>query len=230
MKEKTVLARFRTTTCQKAEQSVSRLLLKNKSEVAVCGASEKRGRIQSLNRTVPSEYSSLIALQISASTCAVCPPAWSSITAMPLIDADTREIIMQKTWCHGQAVCPVYGIVILWWYVDNGLRPIALIFPGFFLPYWCYLSYRSIFINFDYRKILIGGLLAEVSHGIVFFVAIKHLEKTMHMIIFVTSLLFFIETAAFLGVVTAFQPQRGPDDNTEPVTITTSYETTSLLV
>jgi hypothetical protein len=132
---------------------------------------------------------------------------------MPLVDAETKKVIIQKTWCHGQAICPVYGIVILWWYVDSGFQPKSLIFPGLFLPYWCYLSYRSIFVNFDYRTIIIGGLLAEVSHAIVFSVALQHLEKTMHMIIFIASILLFIETAAFLGVVTAFRPRDRPDDN-----------------
>lgn len=149
----------------------------------------------------------------------------------PLIDAETKQIVIQKTWCHGQAVCPVYGIVILWWFVDSGFKPLALIFPGLFLPYWCYLSYRSIFIQFDYRTILIGGLLVELSHAIVFLVAMKHLDKTMHMIIFLASLLFFIETAVFLGVVTAFRPQARSEDNagvSEPMMmISTSYPTES---
>lgn len=152
---------------------------------------------------------------------------------MPLVDAETRQVIIQKTWCHGQAVCPVYGIVILWWYFDNGLRPVSLILPGLFLPYWCYLSYRSIFINFHYKTVLIGGLLAELSHGIVFFVAIQDLKKTMHMIVFLASLLFFVETAAFLGVVTVFQPRENSGEDVDPeatMTVPTSYQTDSLLV
>lgn len=132
---------------------------------------------------------------------------------MPLVDAETKQVIIQKTWCHGQAICPVYGIVILWWYIDSEFQSMSLIFPGLFLPYWCYLSYRSIFISFDYRTILIGGLLAEVSHAIVFSVAVQHLEKTMHMVIFIVSILLFIETAAFLGVVTAFRPRDPTDGN-----------------
>jgi hypothetical protein len=157
---------------------------------------------------------------------------------MPLVDAETKKIIIKKTWCHGQAICPVYGIVILWWYVENGFRPKSLIFPGLFLPYWCYLSYRSIFVNFDYRTILIGGLLAELSHAIVFSVALQHLDKTMHMIIFIASILLFVETAAFLGIVTAFRPRDRPGDNNTGssessnslMSVPVSYQSESLLV
>lgn len=155
---------------------------------------------------------------------------------MPLVDAETKKIIIQKTWCHGQAICPVYGLVILWWFVKNEFQPKSLIFAGLFLPYWCYLSYRSIFVNFDYRTILVGGLLAEVSHAIVFSVALRHLEKTMQMILFVASILLFFETAAFLLVVTAFRP-RGelPDDGNaasseELSSNAVSYQSETLLV
>ena len=130
---------------------------------------------------------------------------------MPFIDADTKRVVLQKTWCHGQAICPIYGIVILWWFVENGFQPKSLIFAGLFLPFWCYLSYRSIFVSFDYRIILIGGLLAEVSHAIVFTVAWQHLDKTIQMVLFIASMLLFIETAVFMGVVMAFRPRDHPN-------------------
>lgn len=157
---------------------------------------------------------------------------------MPLIDDETKQIIIQKTWCHGQAVCPIYGLIILWWYFESESRPTFLVLAGLFLPYWCYLSYRSIFVQFDYRTILLGGILAEVSHAIVFCVALQELRDTMHMVMFITSILLFIETAAFLGVVTAFQPRvRGLSpspvellSSTRDVVPPESHQTESLLV
>ena len=128
---------------------------------------------------------------------------------MPLVDEDTKKILIKKTWCHGQAICPVYGIIVIWWYFNNELHPLSLIFAGIFLPYWCYLSYKSVFVQFDYQMLLMGGFLAEVSHVIVFRQAMQHLDRPWYMVLFIASILFFIETAAFLGVVTAFRP-RGP--------------------
>ena len=136
-----------------------------------------------------------------------------------MIDHETKLVLIQKTWCHGQAIAPVYGIVCLWWYTSNNFQPTALLLPSLFLPYWCYLSYRSIFHQFSYRTIVLGGLLAEVSHAIVFLVAFKSVEKTMHMLMCIASVLFFVETLAFLLVVTAFRPQGNGsvDDSNDPL-------------
>ena len=127
-----------------------------------------------------------------------------------MIDEETKQVLIQKTWCHGQAVAPVYGVICFWWYIRNSFQPPALLLPSLFLPYWCYLSYRSLFGNgFCYRTILIGGILVEISHAIVFVIALRKLnvEKTaMTMLMCISSILFFVETFAFLVVVTAFRP------------------------
>ena len=124
-----------------------------------------------------------------------------------MIDQETKRIIIQKTWCHGQAVAPVYGMVCLWWFISNDFEPLVLLIPSLFLPYWCYLSYRSIFVEFSYRTVLIGGLLAEAAHAIVFYVAFTATHNTTQILMLVASILFFVETAAFLGVVTTFRPR-----------------------
>jgi hypothetical protein len=56
---------------------------------------------------------------------------------------------------------------------------------------------------------LYGGLLVELAHAFVFAVAMKQLSDTFHLIMMIASGLFFIETAAFLTVVTAFRPVSG---------------------
>jgi hypothetical protein len=136
-----------------------------------------------------------------------------------MIDQETKQILIQKTWCHGQAIAPVYGVACLWWYITNNFQPTVLLFPSLFLPYWCFLSYGSIFCEFSYKTILVGGLLAEISHIIVFLVALKSVEKTMHLLMCIASILFFVETLAFLLVVTAFRPRpNGSQDGTsEPL-------------
>jgi hypothetical protein len=121
----------------------------------------------------------------------------------------------------------VYGIVCLWWYLHfdtigssitatategNGAQetaPLTLLLASLFLPGWCYLSYQSIFVSFSYKTILYGGLLVELAHAFVFAAAMKQLSDTFHLIMLIASGLFFIETAAFLTVVTAFRPASG---------------------
>lgn len=138
---------------------------------------------------------------------------WGSHTKMPpMIDQETKQIIIQKTWCHGQAVAPVYGMVCLWWFISNDFAPFILLIPSLFLPYWCYLSYRSIFVDFSYKTILIGGILAEAAHIIVFYVAYTATHNTTQILMLVASILFFVETAAFLGVVTTFRPRFSSSD------------------
>ena len=106
-----------------------------------------------------------------------------------------------------QAIMPVYGLICLYWFLSgDDFQPMSLLFPSLFLPYWCYLSYRSIFKEFSYKTILIGGVLAEISHIIVFIVALTEIDKTMHLLMCITSVLFFVETIAFLAVVTIFHP------------------------
>lgn len=121
----------------------------------------------------------------------------------------------------------MYGIVCLWWYLrfdsigssvteGNGgsteaheKAPVTLLLAALFLPYWCYLSYQSIFVSFSYKTILYGGLLVELAHAFVFAAAMKQSSDTFHLIMLIASGLFFIETAAFLTVVTAFRPASG---------------------
>ena len=132
-----------------------------------------------------------------------------------MIDDETRDMIIKKTWCHGQAIMPIYGVVLLWWYLryndggdaenEGSSRPVALLLAALFLPYWCYISYRSIFTLFSYQTMIIGGLFVEISHTLVISVAIRNLTDTFHLLMFIASSLFFIETIAFLIVVTIFR-------------------------
>ena len=91
-------------------------------------------------------------------------PSVVSRPIMALLDDETRQLLIKKTWCHGQAVMPMYGMVCLWWYLnfspvtnnndddddDNEnstsqpRRPLSLLVAALILPLWSYLSYRSV--------------------------------------------------------------------------------------
>ena len=138
-----------------------------------------------------------------------------------IVDDETCDMIIKKTWCHGQSIMPFYAMLCLWWYFHCNItegddendessiqRPSwMLLLVVVYLPYWSYLSYQTIFQPhvFKYRTILIGGFFVEICHIITFSIALKNLHDTFHLLMFIASLLFFIETFAFLIVVTIFR-------------------------
>ena len=62
---------------------------------------------------------------------------------MAMIDEETRQIILRKTWCHGQAILPVYAVLFLaWWWHMEGPRPFQLILASVVLPIWAWYSYK----------------------------------------------------------------------------------------
>ena len=63
---------------------------------------------------------------------------------------------------------------------------------------------------------MIGGLLAEISHVLVFSTALPNLGSTVSMLMLIASGLFFIETGVFLGVVTAFRRTSPTTNPTSP--------------
>ena len=56
-----------------------------------------------------------------------------------------------------------------------------------------------------YAKICGFGVIAMLAHLLVFMVAIQGLSDTWHMLMTIASGLFFVETGAFLLVVSAFR-------------------------
>ena len=127
------------------------------------------------------------------------PPSW--------IDEETRQVVLKKTWCHGQLIAPGYSLVLLWWYFAKNSLSIAVWFPILYFPCWCYLSYKNVFSDFSYQKLLGGGILAEICHGIVLAQSLKGgLSVTTNLILCIASSLFLVETFAFLCVVTALRP------------------------
>jgi hypothetical protein len=127
------------------------------------------------------------------------PPSW--------IDEETRQVVLKKTWCHGQLVAPLYSVVLLWWYFSKTLSVVIWI-PILYFPFWCYLSYKNVFADFSFPKVMIGGIIAEICHIIVLTQSIRSgLDQTTNMILCVASSLFLVETLAFLCVVMALRPR-----------------------
>ena len=127
------------------------------------------------------------------------------------MDEPTRQMVLKKTWCHGQAVAPIYGVACLIWFAHfDSPRPLSLLYAGLLLPYWSYSSYRAVFTEYSYKTLMLGGLLVEVAHALVFRTA-WHAGKSgsdsniqrnpWNLLMLITSGLFFIETLAFLVVV-----------------------------
>ncbi len=61
---------------------------------------------------------------------------------MAMIDEETRQIILRKTWCHGQAILPVYAVLLLAWWWHMEARPFQLILASVVLPIWAWYSYK----------------------------------------------------------------------------------------
>jgi hypothetical protein len=131
---------------------------------------------------------------------------------MPLFDEETRELILKKTWCHGQLVLPLFAIL----YAVEFVRPTSLHqFNGWFLfaavvfPFWSYISYNIIARpgRYPLRPLLGGGLLVELAHaGILHTVMPTSRKSTMDLLLVIASGLFLIETAAFLCVAWKLRP------------------------
>jgi hypothetical protein len=121
------------------------------------------------------------------------------------MDKETKQIVIQKTWCHGQALAPFYGIACGYWATQQSSGRLRLLVAAVLLPAWSVVSYRSIFVHPKYRTIVAGGALTMVAHIGVFSVAIQELSDTFHLFMCIASGLFFVETGAFLMVATFFR-------------------------
>ena len=61
---------------------------------------------------------------------------------MAIVDEETRQIILRKTWCHGQAVLPLYSIVLLSWCFNLDAHPFQLVLAAIVFPIWSWYSYQ----------------------------------------------------------------------------------------
>jgi hypothetical protein len=139
-----------------------------------------------------------------------------------MIDEETQQIIIKKTWCHGQLVAPIYSIVLLWWYFasddDDVLSKWTLWIPMCYFRFWCYLSYKNIVgtaVDLSISKITWGGLMTEVCHIIVLIQSLKNIQNTMNLLLCISSTLFLIKTATFLLDVCTLGPRNDNSNSIE---------------
>jgi len=133
------------------------------------------------------------------------------------MDDETKEIILKKTWCHGQLVLPLFSVLYLWLFFSKNAstailhHDVRFFYASVVLTVWSFLSYRSVFVNFSLSALLMGGLLAESAHLLVFgsvWNAYYHqkIQNSLIMLVLIASGLFFVETGAFLLVVYHIRP------------------------
>ena len=138
-----------------------------------------------------------------------------------MIDEETRLLILKKTWCHGQSILPIYAIVLLLWWWNLEEHSFQLVLAAIYLPVWAWYSYNSVLIidesgTLPYSKVCTFGVTAMLAHLLVFMVAVRELSDTGHMLMMIASALLFVETFAFLLVVTAFRHEIRTSPQNEP--------------
>ena len=118
------------------------------------------------------------------------------------LDEQTSRLVVKKTWCHGQLIAPVYGLICGYWAYKVRIDDVRLWASTIVMPVWSYVSYRSISTRPSYGTLLVGGFIALCVHAAVFSVAVVQTSNTFGMIMTIFSGLLFIETLAFLCVAT----------------------------
>jgi len=153
----------------------------------------------------------------------------------PLVDEETRRLLLQKTWCHGQLVLPVFAVWYLVLFFQGSGR--VYLVAAIILPTWSYYSWRSINHNHSnadhhtnetqpnaptsssrriattFPAFLVGGILVELAHLSVLLTAVQDISSSTNLFLVIASGLFLVETAAFMAVVgMCRRPHHSTDD------------------
>ena len=123
-----------------------------------------------------------------------------------LLDEDTKIIVIKKTWCHGQLIAPLYGFLSAYWAFSASINDLRLWIAALVMPIWSFSSWKSISSTPSYKMLLYGGCIVELCHLGIFTVAIRHTETILGLLMLIASILFFVETAAFLCVASWLRP------------------------
>jgi hypothetical protein len=106
------------------------------------------------------------------------------------MDEETRQMVLKKTWCHGQVLAPALGLVCLVWFAH---RPsFGLLYAGIVLPAWCYVSYRNVAVEIAYLAILVLSIPGAKDKS--------DPSRNWYTLLSVASGLLAFETLAFLAV------------------------------
>jgi hypothetical protein len=120
------------------------------------------------------------------------------------MDEETRQMVLRKTWCHGQVVAPAFGVVCLIWFAH---RPSPwLLYAGIVLPAWSYVSYRNVFGTMTPSHLVAGGAAVELAYLAVLLESLPGAKdrddpsRNWYTLLCVGSGLLAFETLAFLVV------------------------------
>ena len=145
---------------------------------------------------------------------------------MPLVDEDTRRLLLKKTWCHGQLVLPAFALWYFWLFIQG--KGLCFLYGCIVLPCWSYYSWETISADTHhtnsgipskvFQKFIVGGFLVEIAHFGIFLTALQDgISTTINLFLVITSGLLFIETAAFIGVVGMCRRRVGNSASTNDV-------------
>lgn len=139
------------------------------------------------------------------------------MSSSSLVDEETRQFILKKTWCHGQLVLPAFAVLYVWLAFFRGYNTLVFLYAAIILPAWSFYSFQAVSSSrgaVPLRPLCCGVVLVEVAHLGVLVVAAQDLSTALNMLLLVASGLFMVETAAFLGVVAFLrEPTRTTNGN-----------------
>ena len=120
------------------------------------------------------------------------------------MDEETRQMVLKKTWCHGQVLAPALGLVCLVWFAYQ--PSFGLLYAGIVLPSWCYVSYRNVFGSIQPWQLVAGGIAVEIAYLAILVLSIPRAKdkadssRNWFTLLSVASGLLAFETLAFLAV------------------------------
>jgi hypothetical protein len=143
------------------------------------------------------------------------------------MDEETRQMILKKTWCHGQVLAPALGLVCLVWFAH---RPsFGLLYAGIVLPAWCYVSYRNVFGSIHPWQLVAGGVAVEIAYLAILVLSIPGAKdksdpsRNWYTLLSVASGLLAFETLAFLAVALTLHATAPPSSYGGRVTSAADY-------
>lgn len=104
------------------------------------------------------------------------------MSSSSLVDEETRQIILKKTWCHGQLVLPAFAALYVWLALFRGYNPFVFLYAAIVLPTWSFYSFQAVSSSYvPVRQLCCGVVLVEVAHLGVLVVAAQDLSTALNM-------------------------------------------------
>jgi hypothetical protein len=128
---------------------------------------------------------------------------------MDLNDPADVRVLLNKLWCHGQAIAPIQGFAYALWAITQSSKlsiefRIFLWIAALKFPLWGYVSWASLQSRYGSRSrsILFSfGLIIILMDIIILIFALQsgELDESWPLLAFIATALHAIETTAFLS-------------------------------